>query len=164
MSEFFNAFGIRLDIVIAQLVNFVVLLFILYRFGYKPILQFVKDRTAKIEKGLDDAKQAANALESAQKEQEQILADSRKEAVQIIEDAKTTAKEQADAMIAKSRNEVADVVKQGKSAIEAERSKMLDEVKADVIEMVLASTQKVLSKAVDKDLDEKWLKQQLGKK
>lgn len=161
--EFFSAFGINTKIVIAQLVNFIVLVFILHKIGYKPLKNFVEERTRKIEEGVENAKKAEAALKDAQAEQEQLLTEARKEATDLIEKARNQAKEQGDAMIEKAKADVAAVVQQGKSTIEQERQKMLDEVKADVIEMVIASTQKVLSKAIDKEVDQAWLKEQVGK-
>ncbi len=161
--EFFDAFGINTKIIIAQFVNFVVLMFILQKIGYKPLKKFVEDRTKKIEQGVENAKKAEIALKEAQAEQERLLVEARKDASELIEKARVQAKEQGDALVDKAKADVAAVVTQGKASIEQERQKMLDEVKADVIEMVISSTQKVLSKAIDKDVDEAWLKEQVAK-
>jgi len=161
--EFFRAFGISWKMVLAQLVNFVVLLFILYKIGYKPLLKFVEERTSKIEKGLTDAKEAQLALTSAKEEQEKVLSQARKEAVSLIEQAREVAKEQGVLLVAKAKDEVADVVKKGKATIEADRAKMVEEVKKDVIEMVALSTKKILDSAVTEDIDKKWLKTKLAK-
>jgi len=53
-----QALGLDIRILSAQLINFAVLLFVLWRFGYKPILKFLDDRKDQIEKGVDDAKKA----------------------------------------------------------------------------------------------------------
>ena len=47
--ELFNALGINLKILVAQLINFLVLFIVLYKFGYKPMLKFLDDRKDKIE-------------------------------------------------------------------------------------------------------------------
>lgn len=161
--QFFQAFGIDWKTVLAQLLNFGILLFILYKIGYKPLMVFVEERTARIEKGVSDAKQAAAALENAKEEQNHLLAQARKEASALIEAARSKAIEQGDALVAKAKQDVAAVVAQGKKAIESERQKMLDEVKKDVIEMVMQSTEKVLAGAIDENVDASWLKKQLAK-
>jgi len=161
--EFFNAFGINGKIVLAQVINFAILAFILTKIGYKPLKKFVEERTAQIEAGLKNADQATLALQEAQVQQDQMLSAARKEAAQLIESAHAKAKEQGDAQIAKAKNEVAAVVSQGKQVIAAERQKMMDEVKADIISMVVASTRQVLSGAVSETVDEAWMKKQLAK-
>lgn len=161
--QFFQAFGIDWKIVLAQLLNFGILMFILYKIGYKPLMKFVEERTNRIEEGVKNAERAQAALANAKAEQEQILAEARKEAVAIIESARQKATEQGDALIAKAKQEVGAVVVQGKKAIETERQKMLDEVKRDVVEMVMQSTEKVLAGAIDDQVDASWLKKQLAK-
>lgn len=161
--EFFQAFGISGATVLPELVNFAILLFLLYLIGYKPMLKFVEERTAKIEQGVKNAEQAAKALTDAKSEQEKILVEARKEAAALIEAAQSKAKEQGAAILQKAKDDVAAVVQQGKQTIEADRQKMLNEVKADVITMVIESTEKVLSGAIDTKVDEGWLKKQLAK-
>jgi F-type H+-transporting ATPase subunit b len=161
--EFFNAFGINGKIIIAQVVNFAVLLLILNKIGYRPIKKFVEERTAKIEEGVKNAEEAKKALANAKEEQESILASARKEAAKIIETAQVKAKEQGDAQLAKAKQEVAHVVAQGKTTIESERQKMMEEVKSDVITLVVESTKQVLGNAVDEKVDQAWLKNQLAK-
>lgn len=161
--EFFNAFGINTKIVLAQIINFAVLLFILTKIGYKPLRKFVEERTAKIEEGIKNANEAKLALDQAKAEQESILVSARKEAAQIIESAQSKAKEQGNAQLEKAKQEVAQVVAQGKASLEADRKKMMDEVKSDVIGMVIESTKQVLGSAVDNKIDQTWLKEQLAK-
>lgn len=161
--EFFDAFGINLGIVIAQLVNFGILLFVLYKILYTPILNFVEERTNKIERGVEHAKQAEQALKDASEREKQLLAEARREAASLVEAARANAKEQEAAILEKAKKEVAAVVQQGKKTIEAERKKMLSEVKGEVVSMVIDSTQKVLEGAVDENIDQAWLKAQLAK-
>lgn len=161
--EFFNAFGINGKIILAQIINFAVLLFILNKIGYGPIKKFVEERTAKIEEGVKNAEEATKALAQAKTEQESILVAARKEAAQIIETAQAKAKEQGAAQLEKAKQEVANVVAQGKATLESDRQKMMDEVKADVISMVVESTKQVLGGAVDEKVDQTWLKKQLAK-
>ena len=50
MSELFSKLGIDWKLLIAQIINFLVLLFVLYKFAYRPILSMLEKRTKKIEK------------------------------------------------------------------------------------------------------------------
>ena len=97
--EIFQAFGLDIKHLIENLVNFLILVFILYKLGYKPILKFVKERQEKIEKGIKHAEEAAKRLDDAATEQDKILSKAHKEAQDIIGKAKDQAKAQADGII-----------------------------------------------------------------
>lgn len=56
--ELLNALGIDWKILLAQFVNFAVLVFVLWKFAYKPIFKFLEDRKNKIEEGIKNAEQA----------------------------------------------------------------------------------------------------------
>lgn len=159
--EFLNAFGISWKSLIAQFVNFAILMFLLHRLAYKPLLQFMKDRSERIAKGLQDAQDAQKNLLDSRKEQEKLLTQARKEASVIIESARKAADLQGAAIVTQAKEEVGGIVAQGKKALQQERSLMLQEVKKDVIDMVIASAEKILGGAVDAKMDEKWLSNQL---
>lgn len=162
--QFLQAFGVDGKMLLAQLLNFSILLFILYKIGYGPILKFVKDRTAKIEQGLKNADKAITDLQQANQEKEQLLRDARKEAMTIVDSAKKLAAEQSQTMLAKAKVDVAAVVLQGKNALQSEQQKMLQAAKADIVDLVIATTQKVLGKVVDTEIDKKWIQNKINAK
>jgi len=161
--QFFQAFGVDWKSLIAQFVNFAILMFILYKLAYKPLLKFMKDRTEAIARGVENAKQAKELLSNTKSEEEKILLAARKEAAAIVESARAAAEKQAAGIIAQAKNEVIRVVADGKEALAIERSNMLSQVKKDVINMVVASTEKILQGVVNEEVDQAWLKQKLAK-
>lgn len=161
--QFFQAFGVDWKSLIAQFVNFAILMFILYKLAYKPLLKFMKDRTEAIARGVEDAKRAKELMTNTKAEEEKILVAARKEAASIIESARVAAGEQAAAIVAQAKNEVVRVVAEGKEALATERANMLTQVKKDVITMVVASTEKILQGVVTEEVDQAWLKQKLAK-
>ena len=62
------ALGIDGRILLAQLFNFAILVFILWRFAYKPVLNILEERRLKVEKSLDDAEAATKRLKQAEAE------------------------------------------------------------------------------------------------
>lgn len=161
--QFFQAFGVDWKSLIAQFVNFAILMFILYKLAYKPLLKFMKDRTEAIARGVEDAKRAKELMTNTKAEEEKILVAARKEAASIIESARVAAGEQAAAIVAQAKTEVVRVVAEGKEALATERANMLTQVKKDVITMVVASTEKILQGVVTEEVDQAWLKQKLAK-
>src|SRR4030066_2412588 len=99
MSELLTKLGIDWKLLIAQIVNFLVLLFILWKFAYGPILAMLEKRQKKIEKGLKDAEAAGKKLEESEERQKEILKKARTEAKEIVEKAHTQAE--------KSKSEIA---------------------------------------------------------
>lgn len=161
--EFFNAFGVSWKSLIAQFVNFAILMFILHRFAYKPLLKFMQDRTSAIAQGVQNAKEAKHALEQSKEQSGEVLANAHREAIAIVEQARKAAELQAVQIVAQAKEEVAAVVAQGKQALQVERRSMIEQVKKDVIDMVVSSTEKILGGVVDEKMDQSWLKSQLAR-
>lgn len=84
-------FGVNPLLLIAQIVNFLVILFILKRFMYKPILSIIKKREDEIKKGIGDSEKAEKSLRDAQEKEKQILQKAQLKAEKIIGDAKLQA-------------------------------------------------------------------------
>lgn len=160
--QLFDALGISWPIFIAQLVNFAILLFILYKIGYKHILNFAMDRKKRIAQGLEDAKNAEEAYKNARKQQTEVIIRARKEAQAILEESKKASEVQRKEAIAKTKVEIQKLADQSKASLLAERDKMMHELKEEVVELVIASTEQVLSGAIDEKLDKKWMKEQLS--
>ena len=78
--EFFDAFGVDLPKLAFQVINFLLLLYLLNRFLFKRVLALLDERSAKISKGLEDAEAAARDRELARAEREAAVAEARKEA------------------------------------------------------------------------------------
>ena len=85
ITNILNLFGIESKLFIAQIINFAILLIILKLLLYKPIAQMLEERRNKIKQGLDDAKNAKEALEVADAQKTEILKNARKDADKIIE-------------------------------------------------------------------------------
>ena len=73
MEEIINTFGIKWELMLFQALNFGVLLFLLHRYLYRPILKVVAERESHIKKGMKDAERASRELKSAEEERRHIL-------------------------------------------------------------------------------------------
>jgi len=74
---FFDAFGVDLPKLIFQVINFLLLLYLLNRFLFKSVLKLLDERQAKIKKGLEDAETAARDRELARAEREAAVEEAR---------------------------------------------------------------------------------------
>lgn len=159
MDSLIEVFHIDVKLLIAQAINFAIVFFVLYRFALKPLTEVMKERTSKIEKGLEDAKSAAASLSRAKSEYEKMLADAKKEASAIIEAAKEESEKRRQAEVAKTKDEIGAIVAQGKAKLTADKSEMLLEIKKEVSELVISATEKVLAQVIDPSKDKELIRQ-----
>src|SRR3989344_4208301 len=89
--EFLQTLGFDPIMLGAQILNFLIILYLLKRFLYKPVLDIVKKRENKITQGLKDAEDAQKALDKALEEEKKILSKASENAKKIIENAKEEA-------------------------------------------------------------------------
>lgn len=157
MNDLISAFGLDYRVMIANIVNFTLLMLILYKIGYKPILKFVQDRTNTIESGLKNAKEAAKHLEQAKAEQEAVLVEARKEAQQIMTTAQDQAKKQASAFVEKSRTEAQAVLDKAKKDIRIEHEKMIQQAKSELSGLVLLASEKLLQEKITEASDKQFV-------
>lgn len=157
MAELFSKLGIDWRLLLAQIVNFLVLLAILYKFLYKPVLGMLQKRAKTIEDSLAKAEKIDADFKMAQKEQENILAVARRESQEIIK----TAKEQAGAvkkdLVEQSKKEITLAGEKAKQDIEIMKKKTLDSVKSEIGGLIVSAVRKIIDKEFDKKVDEKYV-------
>lgn len=149
VTELTDKFGVALVPFLAQLVNFSILAFVLWKFAVKPALGTLEQRTALIEKGLADAEAAKQRLAAAQQEAEARLTKASEEASAILAQARAAAKQVVEAAAADGAAKAQDILRRGQEAIEADRRRMLAEAKAELSRLVVETTAKVLDQTLD---------------
>ncbi|MFH1404875.1 MAG: F0F1 ATP synthase subunit B [Patescibacteria group bacterium] len=141
--------GINLKIFIAQLVNFLIVLIVLWKWAYKPIVKMLEQRTEKIEKGMKSAELSEKKLSELEVEKDKIIAMAKSEAQKIHELARAQAEERKQDMVNKAKSEVESVIVQGKAQLKSEKDAMLKEARKDIIEIAVAAVEKILVDQVD---------------
>lgn len=139
-------FGIVPSYLITQIFSFSILAFVLYRYGFKPILAVVDERQRKIESGLAYAEEMRVKLEQAQQESEAVLRKAAMDAQAVITDARKIAKELTEKQTHEAAAQGAAILEKAQQSIELERKKMLAEVRTEISRLVTLTTAKVLSK------------------
>ena len=161
--ELLDKLGIDWRLLIAQLINFLILVLILYKFLYKPVLKMLDGRKEKIEKGLRDAEQLGVELEKTKELQAAEIQKAKQEAREIIEEADKRAEAAGAETKLKTKAEVEKLISAAKSQIINEKEKMMSEIKKEAIELILLTAEKVVGKTIDtkaqKNLIEETLKE-----
>lgn len=153
MDELVSSLGIDIKLFIAQLVNFSILLFVLYRFAYKPVLKMLEDRTEKIEKGLADAEASNKKLEEAAEKEKEVLVEARKHAKEIIEKAEVQARANRDEIIATAKDESHRILEQAQKITDEQKAQMVHEVKSEVAQLVSVALEKVVDEKMNGEKD-----------
>ena len=96
--EILHEFGIDWMLLAAQAINFLIILYVLKRFAYKPILTLLENLERTIQKGLEDAEEARIRLEKAAEKERELLKKAQTDAKKLLNDAK----EQSAEMLRKS--------------------------------------------------------------
>ena len=141
--------GIDWKLLLAQVVNFVVVLLVLKRFAYQPMLKLLDERTAKIEKGLVDAESASRKLSEMEMKEKAVLADARTEAKRILAETDEAAAKRDAAKMTETEARVKKLLEESENKIAEDRKKMLEEAKRELAGTVLMAVEKVLSEKMD---------------
>ncbi|MFA5359088.1 MAG: F0F1 ATP synthase subunit B [Patescibacteria group bacterium] len=163
MESLIETFHLDVKLVIAQLVNFVIVLLVLWFFALKPLLKTMNERSAKIEKSLRDAQEIEERVKSSKKEREEKIAEIKRESLEILAQTQVQAEENRKETINKTKEDVAKLVNQGKEQLAAEKDKMVSAAKTEVADLVVAVTKKVLGSALTKDIDKKVIEDAIEK-
>jgi len=141
--------GLNLGYLLLQIFNFLILFVILRVWVYKPILGLLDKRRQTIAQGLEDARVAAEARASAEKEAAKIVADAQAEASQVVREANERAQGVAKDVKAEAEAEAAKSREAALAEAEMERNRVLGDLRGQVAALSIAATQKLVGEALD---------------
>jgi F-type H+-transporting ATPase subunit b len=131
--------------------TFLILLALLAKFAWRPLLEALERRQALIRKSLDDAQQAKVELERLRADSARILAEARKEAEAILSATRDDANRFREEMKQKARAEGAAIVKNAERQIELETARALQQIRTEAVDLSLAVASKLLQRNLSKD-------------
>lgn len=158
MESLVSTFHLDLNLFIAQTVNFAIVLAVLYFFAFKPIVKVMEERSQKIEKSLNDAKEIETKLGEAEDERKGIIAEAKKAATEIMENANLQGEARQKEMIDKAREDIGQIINAEKAKIQAEKAETLKALKAETAELVVLTVEKLLKEKMDSDKDQELIK------
>jgi F-type H+-transporting ATPase subunit b len=161
--EIFKVFGLDWKILLAQLINFAILVAVLYKFGYKPIFKILDDRKKKIDEGLENAALAEKKINSVLEEEKNIIKNAKIEAAAILEKTKEDVEESRKRELIKTREEIGKIINQEKENMRQEKAEVLRDIKKEVSDLVVSALEKVLEEKVDGKKNEEIIKKAVEK-
>ncbi len=154
--------GINLNFLVAQLVNFLILLALLRLFLYKPVLNMLAERRQRIKEGLEAAEKAKEEAARERAEFEKKLEEERKLAQQRIAEATRASEKAREEIIKRAQEEAREIVARAREDAEKERERILAEARKQVAELTILSTQKVLGRMLDENLQKQLIQEFLA--
>jgi F-type H+-transporting ATPase subunit b len=151
VTQILNDFGVRGPFLLAQIVNFTVVAFLLWRFAFKPVMATIGERQQKIDAGLKYADEMKAKLAAAEQSTAAALRDAQHRAQQIVTEAQRAAKELVEKQQKEASDKAAATLTRALEAIELEKRKMLAEARTEIARLVVATTQRVLAQDLSEE-------------
>ena len=140
---------------IAQILNFLVLLAILSKFSYKPLLKAMDDRRNRIINDLDSAEQTRLDAEALKEQYAEQLAGARQEATEIVNKANQIAQNLHDELVEQARVEQEALLANAKERIEQEKQQALLDIRSEVIKLSTLIAGKIVNQKLNSANDQK---------
>lgn len=142
--EIFHAFGIEWKLLVIQMINFGIALFVLHRYAYKPIIAILAKREKEIATGIAAAESAKKEKEAILSEKDGILRAAREEGGKIVEGLRKEGSLQERAMVRDAGEKSAAMLAEAKAKAEEERAYILRESEKDVAKAAILAAEKIL--------------------
>lgn len=149
--------SIDLNTLIWSIINFFVLLAILYKFLYQPILKAFDQRKEEIANNLSHAEASRKEAEEMFADYKSQLAKATSEAQEIIAKANKAAEEAKNELISQARDEAAAISVKAQAEINREKEKAMKEVRDEIAGLAVLAAGKVLEKNITKEDHEKMI-------
>ena len=139
------------------IVTFLILLALLGRFAWRPLLDALEQRQEVIRKSLDDARQARQELEQVKTDAARLLSEARSEANEIVSRTRSDAAAFAEEMKVKARADAEALVKRAERDIEMQTSRAMENIRRETVELSVAIASKILRRDISQEDNERLM-------
>ncbi|WP_307994626.1 F0F1 ATP synthase subunit B [Weissella viridescens] len=148
--------GLALGNMLFLLIAFVILMLLLKKFAWGPVVKMMDERANKVAHDLDSAEDARQQAEKLSKERQEQLTAARTDANKIVADAKKSADAQGKQIVADAQTNAQTLKDRAATQIEQDRSEAMTSAKNDVADLSVTIAQKIIQKELKLD-DQKAL-------
>lgn len=157
-----KAFGVDWPHLIAQIISFCIVAFLLHRFAYKPILQVLDERRQRIAEGLANAEKIKTELARTEAARQEVLNQANAQANKLIEEARVAAGRVLETESQKAIATAEQIIAKAREAAAADHARMINELRREIGQLVVKTTAKVTGKILTLD-DQKRLADETNK-
>lgn len=131
------------------LIIFLLLLFVLSRFAFKPLFAAVEAREKALEDAIEGARRDRAETEAALAQQRAQLEAARTEAQQIIADSRATAEKMRSDLLAQTKQQQEEMIEQARRAIEGEKAAAIADLRREAVDLAIAGASRVIEQNLD---------------
>ena len=154
-AEQATPFDINTALVWWTFVIFLILLAMLWRWGWPAILKSVEERERRIQKQLEDAEKANAEAQRLLEEHRKQIAAARNEAQDILAKAKTVSQKERETLLAKAREEYDALLNRARKDIDAEKEKAILALRREAVDLSIAAASRVIEANLDTEANRK---------
>ena len=143
-----ETFGVNGPLFFSQLIAFIIVAFLLKKFAYKPVLDMLEQRKARISEAEVNAEKIKSELAATESARDKILEEARTEANKLIDETRSAAAELREAKTQEAISSAEAIIAKAQEASSAEHDKLMAELKQEVGRLVVETTCKVTGKVL----------------
>ncbi len=153
--------GVNVPSLIAYLVNFLVLLGILFLFAYKPLVRLMDQRAERIRERLEAADQARQEAATSREAVEEALNEARQQGQRLLEQTREAAERYRAEEMDRARQEAENFVLRARAEIQRERDAAIEEVRSNFGDLAITAAERVIGRSLDRQAHEDLIAQVL---
>ncbi|HEX7103067.1 MAG TPA: F0F1 ATP synthase subunit B [Nitrolancea sp.] len=157
-----SALGVDGWTLVAQLVAFIIFVFIFWKYALGPLTNMIDERRTRIEDSMQAAERMQKELAATQARNEEILGEARRDAQKLL----AAARENADQTVARAKEqagiEAARVAEQERATIAAEREQSWQQLRQEVADLAISAATKIVRKELDRGQQQKLIEETLA--
>lgn len=161
-GEGFTPFSINTGLVFWTIVVFVVLLALLWKFGWPAILKSVEDRERRIQQQLDEAERARAEAARLLEEHKRTIAGARAEAQEMITKARAVAEKERATLLAQAREQYEQLLDRARKEIESEKEKAILELRREAVDLSIAAASRLIEANLDSEANRRLVMEYLA--
>ncbi len=153
--------GVHLPSLLIYLVNFLLVLGLLFAFAYRPILRLMDQRADRIRESLEASERAREEAASSQQAVEDQLVEARREGQRIMDQSREAAERFRAEEMERARNEAENFVARAQADIQRERDAAIEEVRSNFSDLAITAAERVVRRSLDRQAHEDLITQVL---
>ena len=153
--------GIHFPSLLIYLINFLLVLGILYAFAYKPILRLMDQRADRIRESLEASERAREEAASSQEVIQAEIVEARREGQRLMDQARETVERYRGEEMDRARQEAEAFVERAKADIQRERDTAIEEVRINFGDLAITAAERVIRSSLDRQAHEELITQVL---
>jgi F-type H+-transporting ATPase subunit b len=157
-----GALGLNLPALIAQLINFTLLLVIFRLLLYKPLLRILDERKKRIEEGLQASDEAKERLTKTEEEVAAEMARARQEAQGIVTQAQQASARIQEEARASARTESEQIIERARQEIQLERDAAISELRKEFADLTITAAERVIRRSLDRKAHSELIEEALA--